>query len=111
VITGNNTSYYVFLYLLFSCHVCGSNRRTISNYNGLLGPTDIVVLQKHNDTVQRIINGTIMSEPLLDVNVATSVERGMLGIAVSRNSIPGQIYVFLYYTEAESADGELLATI
>ena len=41
----------------------------------------------------------------LDVNVATSVERGMCGIAISKNTA-GHTYIFLYFTEAESADGE-----
>lgn len=30
----------------------------------------------------RIVNGTLLSEPLLDVNVAAQAHRGMLGIAV-----------------------------
>ena len=70
-----------------------------------LGPNDMLVLEKEKGTVQRIVNGKNISQPLLDVNVAGSVERGMLGIAVSKN-IPGHTYVFLYYTEAESSDRE-----
>jgi aldose sugar dehydrogenase len=42
---------------------------------------------------------------LLDVNVATSQERCMCGVAVSEH-IHGHTYVFLYYTEAESTDAE-----
>ena len=70
-----------------------------------LGPNDILVLEKDTGRVQRIMNGTIVPEPLLDVNVATSVERGMCGIAISKNTA-GHTYIFLYFTEAESADGE-----
>jgi aldose sugar dehydrogenase len=70
-----------------------------------LGPNDMLVLEKEKGTVQRIVNGQNISQPVLDVNVAGSVERGMLGIAVSKN-IPGHTYVFLYYTEAESSDRE-----
>ncbi|MDQ3867986.1 MAG: hypothetical protein M3250_00330, partial [Thermoproteota archaeon] len=44
-----------------------------------LGPNDILVLEKDKGTVQRIIDGKIMPEPLLDVNVANKNERGMLG--------------------------------
>jgi glucose/arabinose dehydrogenase len=69
-----------------------------------LEPNDILVLEKEKGTVQRIINGKMLSEPLLDVNVATSQERCMCGIAVKH--IPEHTYVFLYYTEAESADAE-----
>jgi glucose/arabinose dehydrogenase len=64
-----------------------------------------LVLEKEKGTVQRIINGKILPEPLLDVNVATSQERCMCGVAISKH-IPGHTYVFLYFTEAESADAE-----
>src|ERR671915_783530 len=71
-----------------------------------LGPNDILVLEKDKGTVQRIVNGKMLPEPLLDVNVATSVERCMCGIALSSQSNTGLIYVFLYYTEAELTDSE-----
>jgi glucose/arabinose dehydrogenase len=69
-----------------------------------LGPNDILVLEKNNGTVQRIVDGQVSQQPLLDVNVATQVEEGMCGIAVSKNT-PDTTYVFLYYTEAEGQDG------
>ena len=65
-----------------------------------LGPNDILVLEKNKGTVQRIIDGKILPEPLLDVNVANKSERGLLGIAVSKHE-NGPTYVFLYYTEAK----------
>ena len=40
-----------------------------------LGPNDILVLEKDKGTVQRVVNGKTLGEPLLDVNVANSVER------------------------------------
>ena len=61
-----------------------------------LGPDDILVLEKNDGTVRRIINGTMLPEPVLDVEVANLVERGMLGIAVARD----QNHVFLYFTES-----------
>src|ERR671919_3264352 len=70
-----------------------------------LGPHDILVLEKEKGTVQRIVDGQIQPEPLLDVNVAGAIERCMCGIAISTDT-PGHTYVFLYYTEAESADRE-----
>ena len=69
-----------------------------------LGPNDILVLEKDKGTVQRIVDGKILSEPLLDVNVANSVERGMCGIAISKHD--SKTYVFLYYTEINGKDGE-----
>jgi aldose sugar dehydrogenase len=70
-----------------------------------IGPNDILVLEKEKGTVQRIVNGKTLLGPLLDINVATSQERCMCGVAISKH-IPGHTYVFLYYTEAESADAE-----
>ncbi|MFL6393446.1 MAG: PQQ-dependent sugar dehydrogenase, partial [Nitrososphaeraceae archaeon] len=51
-----------------------------------LGPDDILVLEKDNGTVQRIVNGKMLPEPVLDVNVANKFERGLLGIAVAKHN-------------------------
>jgi glucose/arabinose dehydrogenase len=59
-----------------------------------LGPNDIAVLEKDNGTVRRIVNGSMINEPLLDAAVSNKGERGMLGIAVHDDKI------FLYYTES-----------
>jgi aldose sugar dehydrogenase len=69
-----------------------------------LGPNDILVLEKDKGTVKRILNGKVLDQLLLDVNVANSVERCMCGIAISKNYT--NTYVFLYYTEIEGIDGE-----
>jgi hypothetical protein len=58
-----------------------------------LGPDDILVLEKEKGTVQRIVNSKMLPTPVLTVNVATEVERGMLGIAVSKND-SGRMYTF-----------------
>src|SRR5215204_5130425 len=98
-----------------------------------LGPNDILVTEKDTGNVRRIVNGVMLQEPLLDVNVATYGHRGMLGIAVSNittsssTSSPSSSYVldgktmtststntntnstkyvFLYYTAAQMQDGE-----
>jgi aldose sugar dehydrogenase len=105
-------------------------------FRGLAYPTDmtfldsndILVTEKDTGDVRRIVNGIMLQEPLLDVNVATYGHRGMLGIAVSNTTsspssfssyVPdGKImtststntnstkYVFLYYTAAQIQDGE-----
>jgi glucose/arabinose dehydrogenase len=67
-----------------------------------LGPNNFLVLEKDKGTVLRMINGIISDKPLLDVNVANSVERGMCGIAVSKNA--STTFVFLYYTEINGKD-------
>jgi glucose/arabinose dehydrogenase len=69
-----------------------------------LGPNDILVLEKDKGTVNRIVNGKMLDQPLLDPNVANSVERCMCGIAISKHGTT--TYVFLYYTEIDGKDGE-----
>jgi aldose sugar dehydrogenase len=69
-----------------------------------IGPNDILVLEKIKGTVQRIINGQMLAEPLLRVNVSSEVERGMLGIATSQDNQTGKSNVFLYYTESEGGE-------
>ena len=51
-----------------------------------LGPDDILVTEKETGIVKRILNGQILDEPVLDVAVANSIERGLLGIAISKNN-------------------------
>ncbi len=85
-------------------------------YQGLKSPTamafiasnDILVLEKDEGTVQRIVNGKILPEPLLQVVVDSKDERGMLGIDISTKDKttkigtqpkPSPINVFLFFTE------------
>ncbi|MFY9566190.1 MAG: hypothetical protein WAQ29_07560, partial [Nitrososphaeraceae archaeon] len=106
---------------------------TYSTDMAFLESNDILLIEKDTGIVRRIINNTILPEPLLDVNVATFGHRGMLGIAVSNVTSPstppepGQFltnnasnydnktsapdanstrYVFLYYTAIEGKDGD-----
>jgi glucose/arabinose dehydrogenase len=77
-----------------------------------LGHDDILLLNKNEGIVNRVVNGVLLKEPLLDVNVANKRERGLLGIAVTNNSNSPGInqsditrHVYLYYTESENNDG------
>lgn len=67
-----------------------------------IGPNDILVLEKNTGVVKRIVDGKVLPKPVLNVAVARDLERGLLGIAISRNNntSEGQRYVFLYYTES-----------
>ena len=47
------------------------------------------------------MNGSLLPEPLLSINVSKESERGMLGIATARNN-NGTTYVFLYFTESST---------
>jgi glucose/arabinose dehydrogenase len=72
----------------------------------ILDHEDMLVLEKNQGTVKRIINGTLLQEPLLDVAVATQGERGMLGIATSDNKKENVTFVFLYFTKAKNEEGK-----
>lgn len=69
-----------------------------------IGENDVLVAEKNTGKVIRIVNGEIVDEPVIDVAVATQIERGLLGIDVSKDPFSGKIYAFLYYTE--SGNGE-----
>jgi glucose/arabinose dehydrogenase len=69
-----------------------------------VGPGDILVLEKDTGMVKRIVNGNVLAKPVLDVNVANSIERCLCGIAVSKDS--STTYVFIYYTEIDGKDGD-----
>jgi aldose sugar dehydrogenase len=72
-----------------------------------LGPNDLLVLEKNEGMVKRVLDGVIQNESLLDVSVANGDERGMLGIAVEKTNI-GLVHVFLYFTESVK-DGDDLS--
>jgi aldose sugar dehydrogenase len=75
-----------------------------------LGPNDILVLEKDSGTVQRIIDGKMLPQPLLQVPVSMTSERGMLGIAIAKHS-NGPTYVFLYYTKDGGGGPQSLANV
>ena len=62
-------------------------------------------MEKDQGTVQRIVNGSILTQPALHVNVATEGERGMLGITIAKHTRANGTtdrFVFLYYTQSNS---------
>jgi aldose sugar dehydrogenase len=75
-----------------------------------LGPGDFLILDKNGGTVKRFVNGGLRSIPLLDINVANQVERGMLGIAISHEQTKNALktYVFLYFTESKVDGGDAI---
>jgi len=63
---------------------------------------DIIVIEKDNGTVRRVIGGIVQPEPLLDVAVANNNgtnERGLLGMGIAKQN-ETTTYVFIYYTES-----------
>jgi glucose/arabinose dehydrogenase len=76
--------------------VSGLNQPTAMAFIGL---GDILVLQKADGRVRRVINGVLQPGQMLDVAVDSSSERGLLGIAIHPN-FPASPFVYLYYTES-----------
>lgn len=63
---------------------------------------DILFLQKSDGQVRLIQNGILQSESVLDVNVNSEGEKGMLGITSVGSS------VYLYFTESKKDGGDAL---
>lgn len=83
----------------------------------IIGNDDFLLIEKNTGVVKRIANGQVTQ--LLDLNVASESERGLLGIAYLNLSNSGKFsedddplippYVFLFATETESQDdGKIL---
>ena len=77
--------------------------------SGLVQPTsmtfiaedDILVLQKGNGQVRRVLNGVLQAAPVLDVAVHSASERGLLGIATDPDFINNRL-IYIYYTESST---------
>ena len=70
-----------------------------------VGDDDLLVTEKNEGTVRRIVNETLLPDPLINLNVSTIGERGMLGIVSTKNA-DNQIHVFLFYSESKNRDGK-----
>ena len=69
-----------------------------------IGAGDILVLQKNDGRVRRVINGTVQSAAVLDLTVENDSERGLLGIAVHPNFNSNK-FVYLYFTHSGTTCG------
>ena len=67
-----------------------------------IGTQDILVLQKGDGRVRRVISGVLQPAAVLDVAVDSDSERGLLGIAVHPN-FPTTAFVYLYFTESTTS--------
>jgi glucose/arabinose dehydrogenase len=84
------------------------NLRLVPIFQGLrlpvamafLGQGDILIGLEPSGIIHRIINGNVLPDALLDVQVANGGERGLLGLAASRNESRGLTYVFIFYTKS-----------
>src|SRR6267142_5762593 len=78
--------------------VSGLNQPTAMAFIGL---GDILVLQKGDGRVRRVINGILQTGQVLDVAVDELSERGLLGIALHPN-FPATPSIYLYYTQSST---------
>jgi len=67
-----------------------------------IGSGDLLILQKGDGRVRRVINGVLQAGEVLDVAVDTASERGLLGVALHPN-FASNFFVYLYYTQSSSA--------
>jgi glucose/arabinose dehydrogenase len=76
-----------------------------------IGRDDMLVLEKNTGKVQRVVNGVVQSQAVLDLAVNSGSERGLLGIALHPN-FPTNPGVYLYWTESTTgADSNLLSEV
>ena len=64
-----------------------------------IGPNDFLVVEKDTGKVQRVKDGIVMGQPVLDLDVNFASERGLLGIALHPR-FPDNPRVYLYWTES-----------
>ena len=62
-----------------------------------IGPNDILVIEKNTGMVKRVKDGRVLSPPLLDLNVATDSERGLLGIDVVKIASDSPLCFLILY--------------
>ena len=80
--------------------VAGLNAPTAMAF---IGPGDILVLQKNDGQVRRVIAGVLQPTPVLDVAVNQLSERGLLGMAL-HPTFQSTAWVYLYYTESSTGN-------
>ena len=83
-----------------------------------LNPIEILVLEKDEGKVLRVVNGNISNNTVLSLDVNHVQERGLLGIAIEKDregnegeeeGVPK--YVFLFYTEPRSRNATEMSNI
>jgi glucose/arabinose dehydrogenase len=71
-----------------------------------LAPDDFLILEKSTGNVKRVLHGVLQPAAVLTVPVNSTSERGLLGIAINTQVPPS---VFLYFTEAATPNGAVIA--
>ncbi len=66
-----------------------------------IGPGDALVLEKASGRVKRVVGGAVQAAPVLDLNVNSNSERGLLGIALHPNFATNG-FVYLFWSESNT---------
>src|SRR5687768_14044611 len=75
-----------------------------------IGPNDALVLEKASGRVKRVVNATVQGV-VLDLNVNSNSERGLLGIALHPN-FASNGFVYLFWSESNTgADSNSSTTV
>jgi glucose/arabinose dehydrogenase len=69
-----------------------------------IGPNDFLVTEKNTGRVRRVQNGAVSATNVLDLNVSTENERGLVGMEFHPN-FPATPFVYLYYSSTTGVDG------
>ena len=64
--------------------------------------------EKETGRVRRVQNGVLSGTIVLDLNVSTDSERGLLGLELHPN-FPATPFVYLYYSATTGSDGGAVA--
>jgi aldose sugar dehydrogenase len=70
-----------------------------------LGPNDMLVLQRANNSIMRIVNGQMLDEPVLDLGNNVTILACMCGLAILQND-NSTSYAFLYIIKAEVTEDD-----
>jgi aldose sugar dehydrogenase len=68
-----------------------------------MGPDDALVLEKASGQVKRVIGGTVLTQPVLDLAVNSASERGLLSAALHPD-FPVTPFVYLSWTESSTGE-------
>lgn len=68
---------------------------------------DFLILEKNTGLVKRVLDGEVQSKPLLELNVDSKDERGLLGIEIDKNINNNNNYFNVYLSYVQCEDDEL----
>ncbi|MBC8063810.1 MAG: PQQ-dependent sugar dehydrogenase, partial [Chlorobia bacterium] len=68
---------------------------------------DIIFTEKATGNVRKVVNGTVLPNPIFSVSVESDGERGLLGLAIDPN-YQANNFVYVFYTKASGTENEVV---